>query len=107
MFNKLLLVTSVSTLMMSSAFSASMQRKNEKKLYIGSNSTEATLTFNGVVEYEGTKTPSLRTMSRVIESQIEHTIGPMSAAQYTAVPKGDHAISEVQVLGKKGAAYQI
>ena len=107
MFNKLLLMTSVTTLLASSAFSASMQRKNEKKLYVGSNSTEAVLTFNGVVEYEGTKAPSARTMNRVIESQIEHTIGPMSVAQYTSVPKGDHTISNVQLLGKKGSAYQI
>lgn len=107
MFNKLLLVTSVSLLFTSSAFSASMQRKNEKKLYVGSNSTEAVMSYDGVVQYEGAKAPSLKKMKEIIESQVEHTIGPMSAANYTAVPKGDHVISEVKLLSKSEGTYSI
>lgn len=107
MFNKLLLVTSASMMLMSSSFAATMQRKNEKKLYVGSNSTEAKLTFFGVVEYNSTKTPSEKTMRNAIESQVEHTIGPMSSAQYTAVPKGDHTITDVKVLAKKGTTFEI
>ncbi len=107
MFNKLLLVTSASMVLMSSSFAATMQRKNEKKLYVGSNSTEAKLTYIGVVEYDSTKTPSEKTMRNVIESQVEHTIGPMSAAQYTAVPKGDHVISDVKIQSKTGSTFKI
>ena len=86
---------------------ASMQRKNEKKLYVGSNSTEALMTFSAVVEYESERTPILRTMKKIVESQIEHTIGPMSVANYSAVPKGDHEISDVQIISKKGNVFSI
>ena len=94
-------------LLAESATAASMLRKNEKKLYVGSNSTEAYLTFDSIVEYESARTPSLKTMKRVAEEQIVHTIGPMSVADYTAVPKGDHEIFDVKVVSKKGNVFSI
>ena len=100
MFNKLLVLASFMAL--SQAASAV-----EKKLYVGSNSTEAKITFAGTVEYESTKTPIARTMRKVIEAQLQHTIGPMSVAEYTAVPKGDHIVTDVKVLSKNGSTFSI
>jgi hypothetical protein len=86
-----------------SASAQSFQRKGEKKLYVGSNSTEAKLSFDGVVQYvSSSKKPLERTLRTVIEEQIEHTIGPMSFAEATAVPKGDHVISNVKIASLKG-----
>lgn len=79
-----------------------VERKNERKLYVGSNSTEAKLSFNGVVQYVSDKKPIERTLRKIIEAQIEHSIGPMSAAEYTAVPKGDHVISNIKIASTKG-----
>ena len=107
MLNKLILVTSASLVLTSSVFAGQMQRKNERKLYVGSNSTEAEITYTGIVEYESAKNPTEKTLLKTIEAQIEHTIGPMSAAQYTAVPKGDHIVSEVKIISKNGNTYNI
>lgn len=108
MKNKLVLILSVLSFISATAFAGgSMQRKNEKKLYVGSNSTEAKLTYDGVVEYESATKPTVATIKEVIESQIEHTIGPMSAAEYTSVPKGDHKVSNVKIISKAGETYSI
>ena len=82
-------------------------RKNEKKLYVGANSTEALMEYSGMVQIQSTKLPSLTKMKKAIESQVEHTIGPMSLADYTAVPKGDHVISGIKVLAHEKNIYSI
>lgn len=109
MFNKLIFATTASMLLFPSISNAApLLRQNEKKLYVGSNSTEATLKFNGVVELiTSAAKPAQKTLLNAIESQIEHTIGPMSAAKFTAVPKGDHVISNVKIISKKGKVLNV
>lgn len=98
-----ILFLSLTASVCSSAFGGSYVPKGkERKLYVGSNSTEATLEFNGVVEYETTRNPQERTLRNAIESQLEHIVGPMSMTKYTAVPKGDHTVSDIKILSKKG-----
>ncbi len=79
-----------------------VQRKNERKLYVGSNSTEAKLSFTGAVQVISNTEPLENTLRKIIGAQIEHTIGPMSLAEYTAVPKGDHTISNIKIVQKTG-----
>ncbi|NOT78356.1 MAG: hypothetical protein HOP07_05070 [Bacteriovoracaceae bacterium] len=107
MINRLLGLSLVTMLVSTTVMALPIQRKNEKKLYIGSNSTEAKINFNGTVQHISTQTPTITTMKRLIEAQVEHTIGPMSAAQYTAVPKGDHVISNIKILSKNGSTFEI
>lgn len=97
-----LVVCALALSVFSTAYAQNFQRKNEKKLYVGSNSTEALLTFTGTVQYISDKKPMEKTLRKVIEAQVEHTIGPMSYAEYTAVPKGDHVISDIKIASKKG-----
>lgn len=101
MFTKFVLFATAS-LMLSNSFAKDIPKGKERKLYVGSNSTEALLEFNATVEYETTRTPQERTLRSVVESQLEHIVGPISLSKYTAVPKGDHIVSNVQVLSKKG-----
>lgn len=96
---KMLLVLASTTLMLSSAF-ASVPKGKERKLYVGTNSTEALLEFNATVELDTARTPQEKTMRNAIEAQLEHIIGPMSLTQYTAVPKGDHTVSEIKIVSK-------
>ena len=108
MNHKLVLILSTLSLISANGFAgATMQRKDEKKLYIGSNSTEARLTFLGTVEYDSSTKPTMAKLKEVIESQVEHTIGPMSVAKYSSVPKGDHKISGIKILSKSNEAYSI
>jgi len=107
MTNKYVSFSLITLMISSSLMGASLQRKNEKKLYIGSNSTEAKLSYSGILQHEGTRAPSLTIMKQLAESQIEHTIGPMSSSQYTAVPKGDHIISNVKLISKNANVYTI
>lgn len=106
MLNKLF-VLSLGILISTSAFSGALQRKNEKKLYVGSNSTEAVMTYSGLVQYESTRKPTIKTMTKVIEAQIQHTIGPMSVAKFSSVPKGDHVITNVAIQSVVGTVYNI
>jgi hypothetical protein len=110
MNNKLIataVILSAALATMNSVEAKSYKRANEKKLYVGSNSTEARLEFTGIVEVNTTKTLTQAQMRELAEEQIEHTIGPMSAAKYTAVPKGDHILSNLKVIAKKGTLQQI
>lgn len=96
------------TLIFSLSLSAgTILRKNEKKLYVGSNSTEATITYTGVVQVQSSKVPTLAKMKKAVEAQVEHTIGPMSVAEHTGVLKGDHVISDVKVLSQNGQIYNV
>ncbi len=80
----------------------------ERKLYVGSNSTEAILEFTGAIQYKFTsKNPQEKTIRKAIESQLEHIVGPMSAATITAVPKGDHIVNEIKVLEQKGTVMNL
>ncbi len=101
MINKLAIATTL-TLMLTSSYANTIPQGKERKLYVGYNSSEAVLEFNGTVEYESDRTPQLRTLKKAILSQLEHVVGPMSFAKYTAAPKGDDEISDIQLLSKKG-----
>lgn len=105
--NKFLLITSASALVMSSAFAGPIQRKNEKKLYVGANSTEAKMNFTATVQIISTRKPTAKTMREYVESQVEHTIGPMSVAKYTAVPKGDQVISGIKLVSSEGNVHTV
>ena len=88
--------------------SSLMAKVNERKLYVGSNSTEAVLEFNGVVEYiSSSANPQVQTLKNHIEAQLEHIVGPMSEAEYTAVPKGDHAVTNVKIIKRVGNKMQV
>ncbi|MBC7538902.1 MAG: hypothetical protein H7281_08775 [Bacteriovorax sp.] len=99
MINRLLVVTTAA-FVMASAFGATSIKSTERKLYTASNSTEAILEFNGIVQYESARTPVEKTMRNQIEAQLDHIIGPMSEAQYTAVPKGDHIVTDIKIVKK-------
>jgi hypothetical protein len=103
-----ILLLSLTAAYFSTAFAGTIIPKGkERKLYVGSNSTEALMEFNGVVEYETTRTPQEKTLRNVIESQLEHIVGPMSLVKYTAVPKGDHSVSDVKILSKNGTKLSV
>jgi hypothetical protein len=76
---------------------------SERKLYVGSNSTEAIVEFDGRVTYKTTAVnPALKSLKNVIESQLEYIVGPISMTEYTAVPKGDHSISNIKIVNRAG-----
>jgi hypothetical protein len=91
------------TLLIFSNFS----QAKERKLYTASNSTQAILEFDGKVEYETNRSPQERTLKKVVESQLEHIVGPMSMVDYTAVPKGDHIVSNLKIESHQGNIYVI
>lgn len=80
----------------------------ERKLYVGANSTEAIVEFNGVVEYNTTSAnPAPKTLKNHIETQLEHIVGPMSESEITAVPKGNHTVTNVKILKRNGNTLQV
>lgn len=107
MINKILLLICASVLITTSALAEPLQKINETKLYVGSNSTEATMTFTGLVSIESGTKPNITTMRRLIENQIDHAIGPMSVAKYKAVPKGDQVISNIKISSKNENLYSV
>ncbi len=68
---------------------------HEKKLYVGKNSSEAEMKFSGRVQINWK--PSTVEARQHIEHQLTHLFGPMSAAEFKAVPKGDHKIKNIKV----------
>lgn len=102
----ILLIVACLSLLSTQTF-AQIPKGKERKLYVGSNSTEAILEFNATVELETTRNPVVKTLKKVIESQLEHIIGPMSLTQYTAVPKGDHTISDIKITNKTATAVTV
>lgn len=103
MSTKFLITTCVFALMANS-----YARTPERKLYVGANSTEATLEFNGAIQYKfNTANPMEKTIRKAIESQLEHIVGPMSSAVNSAVPKGDHVVTDIKVLDQKGTIMNI
>lgn len=79
---------------------AQVPKGKERKLYVGTNSTEALMEFEATVEIETTRSPTLKTMQKAVEAQVEHIIGPMSMTEVTAVPKGDHKLTDIKVVAK-------
>lgn len=75
----------------------------ERKLYVGKDSAEATMTFRAAVEITATRTPSDAKVLEVIQVQLNHLFGPMGEAKQKAVPKGDQEISVVSVEKKEDA----
>jgi hypothetical protein len=76
----------------------------ERKLYVGANATEATLSFDARVQF--TLKPGYDATEEiaryVIDKQVNHLFGPMAAAPYKAVPKNDYTLSNVQVKKLEG-----
>lgn len=68
---------------------------DERKLYIGKNSSEATLTFSFHVEIRSEKQPTKKEVEEALENQVSHLFGPMGEAEIKAVPKGDHVLTNV------------
>lgn len=91
-------------LLSASAFS---QNNRERKLYVGSDSTEAKMTYTTTVEVPYAQSINDYEVSEAIESQIEHSIGPMSAAEYMSVPKGDQRISNVKEVSNKNGVMTV
>jgi len=73
--------------------SAKRPPPKERKLYIGKDSVEATMTFSYEVLFEAEKKPSVALAHEKIEAQLNHLFGPMGEARYYAVPKGDHEVT--------------
>lgn len=105
-------ITSLVIIGMIGLFSATNFAKetaNERKLYVGTNSTEAIIEFRGTVEYVSSKgtAPALSTMKKYVLEQVDYIIGPMSLADYTAVPKGDHVVSNIKIESTVGKVFTI
>lgn len=69
--------------------------QRERKLYVGSNSTETTMNFSYQVEIQSNGVPSKEDINGKIEYQVVHLFGPMGESNVKAVPKGDHKITNV------------
>ena len=84
-------------------------KAKERKLYVGSNSTEAIIEFKGSAQYVSAKgtAPAPSTMKKYVLEQVDYIIGPMSLAKYTAVPKGDHVVSNIKVESSNGKTFTI
>lgn len=93
----------ISTFILSLSLIANLYAQaSEEESYVGSNSTEATLEFNGAIQYQFAQTPSEKSIRKAIESQLKDLVGPMAWASDHAVPKGDHVLTNIKVLGKIG-----
>ncbi len=80
-----------------------LQKKVERKLYVGNGSVEATMSYRHTVELEATRKPSAAKAHEAIEAQINHLFGPMGEAKkQKAVPKGDHEIAVLAIAKKEG-----
>lgn len=106
MYKQLVALTTAALLFSTIHFSHAANPK-ERKLYVGSNSTEAILEFNGTVELESLRSPQEKTIRSVIESQLEHIVGPMSLTTYKAVPRGDHTVTDIKILTRSGNTLSI
>lgn len=76
--------------------------KVERKLYVGKDSVEATMTFRGQVEMASTRKPTENQALEKVEAQINHFFGPMGEARQKAVPKGDHEVDVLSITAKAG-----
>lgn len=69
----------------------------ERKLYVGSDSTEAALAFEAFVQFKSAGTPTKILVDRTINAQLTHLFGPLGDAKAYAVPKGEHQVANVRV----------
>ena len=58
----------------------------ERKLYVGTDSTEAILSFDSSLVVEAKRKPGKRKAYEHIEKQLIHLFGPMAEADAKAVP---------------------
>lgn len=75
------------------------RKLDEQKLYVGVNSTEAVIEYQTTVQKKWNRTtnPSAKWVKELVDSQVEHMVGPMSMGDVLAVPKGDHVLSEIKL----------
>ena len=85
---------------------AFVAQAKERKLYIGSKSTEAVMTYSSFVEFDSSSNPAAKKANEEIENQINHLFGPMGEATITAVPKGNHKITNVKITKVSGSTYR-
>lgn len=65
----------------------------ERKLYVGSDSSEAQMTFDHYVVVTGARAPSKTRANQIIEDQLQHMFGAMEANIVKAVPRGSHTVT--------------
>lgn len=82
------LIVAVALVLSSNAYA-----QRERKLYVGSNSTEAIMTFRGEVQISSPTKPTAGEVNDAIAAQVQHLFGTMSVASAKAVPKGDFDIT--------------
>ena len=99
----LLLMSLVS---LSSLAHAKVPPQGKNFQYVGSVSSQAQLHFIGTVEYERSATDS-KSYKQIIENQLNFIVGPMSLYKFTAVPKGDHKLSNVKIIENDGQTVTI
>lgn len=78
----------------------------ERRLYVGSDSTEATLSFRHRVLMGGSSQPSQDAAREQIEQQLVHLFGPMGEAEVKAVPSGHHEITRLSIV-REGRAWKV
>jgi hypothetical protein len=77
----------------------------ERLLYAAKESTEAWLSFDFYVDYSASNGGE-RSARRAIDNQIQHLYGPMGEADYVAVPKNRHEISNIRVESQGGRYFR-
>jgi hypothetical protein len=86
-------------------FSAQFAAAVERKLYVGVDSEEVTLSFHHFVEIEAKRAPSRSKVDEKIELQLQHLFGTMAASKYKSVPRGEHEILLNSVEKKSPGLY--
>ncbi|MEK7690600.1 MAG: hypothetical protein AAB425_06240, partial [Bdellovibrionota bacterium] len=79
-------------------------------LYVGKDSTEASVTFKASVwisKQSNGAAPTPAVIRAKIDRQVAHLFGPMAADTYTAVPKGDHTIQTGAVQAVGNGQYKV
>jgi hypothetical protein len=76
--------------------------------YTAEHSTEAILSFQGLVEWEGER-PSTEDARAQAEAQVQHLYGTMSYADISASPKENHKITSIRITqhAEKEDTYKI
>jgi hypothetical protein len=77
------------------------------KFYVGSKSAEAKLEFTGSVKTESMSDPDEAALRAIIELQLKHMIAPMSRGGPSAAPKGDHQISDIEIISRENSLLTI
>lgn len=93
--------------LLTSLFFFSNSHAVERKLYVGKDSTEATMTFEAEVELKAMAKPTKAAAKDQVDLQITHLFGPMGFAKYPAVPKGDEEIEITSIKEKSAKLWAI